>query len=301
MKKLWMTLCSAALVVSITACGNNNETATETPAATGTTAPAETATETPATEATETTTPEEPAAAEASSMSAEELLNKAEAATKDLKSYNMVADVDQSMTLNGEENTSKTTMNTDIVLDPISAYQEIKAQASGTDTDIKQYITADAIYMEVGGQWTKLPEEQRSQVMSTLESASNLENSFDQFKSVAKEITVTEEGDDYVLNASLSGDQIKSMAAEMLGSTTDEQSAAALDQMNIEEMKLTYAINKETSFPTKSLVDMTMSMESGEGEQKTSMEMHMIMDSTISKHNEIKDIEVPKDVVDSAK
>ncbi len=299
MKKLWTAVFSAMLVVSITACGNNEETATtETPAATDNTAPAETTTEAPATEAAETPAAEEPAA-DASSMSAEELLNKAQEATKELKSYNMVANIDQSMTLNGEENTSKTTMNTDIVLDPISGYQEIKADAAGTSTDIKQYITADAIYMEVEGQWRKLPEEQRSQMMSTLESGSNLEASFDQFKSVASDMKVTEEGDDYVLTASLSGDKIKSMASDMLGGS-DEQSAAALDQMNIEEMNLTYALNKETFYPTKSLIDMTMSAESGEGDQAMSMSMHMIMDSTISKHNEIEAITVPQDVVDSA-
>lgn len=300
MKKLWTAVFSAMLVVSITACGNNEETATtETPAATDTNAPAETATEAPATEAAETPAAEEPAA-DASSMSAEELLNKAQEATKELKSYNMVANIDQSMTLNGEENASKTSMNTDIVLDPaISGYQEIKADAAGTSTDIKQYITADAIYMEVEGQWRKLPEEQRSQMMSTLESGSNLEASFDQFKSVASDMKVTEEGDDYVLTASLSGDKIKSMASDMLGGS-DEQSAAALDQMNIEEMNLTYALNKETFYPTKSLIDMTMSAESGEGDQAMSMSMHMIMDSTISKHNEIEAITVPQDVVDSA-
>ncbi|CAM3962989.1 DUF6612 family protein [Saccharibacillus endophyticus] len=296
MKKLWTAVFSAMLVVSITACGNNEETATtETPAATDTTAPAEA----PAAEATETPAAEEPAA-EASSMSAEELLNKAQEATKELKSYNMVANIDQSMTLNGEENTSKTNMNTDIVLDPaISGYQEIKTDAAGASTDIKQYITADAVYMEVEGQWRKLPEEQRSQMMATLESGSNLESSFDQFKSVASDMKVTEEGDDYVLTASLSGDKIKSMASDMLGGS-DEQSAAALDQMNIEEMNLTYALNKETFYPTKSLIDMTMSAESGEGDQAMSMSMHMVMDSTISKHNEIEAITVPQDVVDSA-
>lgn len=302
MKKLWTAVFSAMLVVSITACGNNEEAATtETPAATDTTAPAETATETPAAETAETPAAEEPAAeAEASSMSAEELLNKAQEATKELKSYNMVANIDQSMTLNGEENTSKTNMNTDIVLDPeISGYQEIKTEAAGASTDIKQYITADAVYMEVEGQWRKLPEEQRSQMMATLESGSNLEASFDQFKSVASDMKVTEEGDDYVLTASLSGDKIKSMASDMLGGS-DEQSAAALDQMNIEEMNLTYALNKETFYPTKSLIDMTMSAESGEGDQAMSMSMHMVMDSTISKHNEIEAITVPQDVVDSA-
>ena len=297
MKKLWTALFSAMLVVSMTACGNNKETTTtETPAATDT--PAATTTETPAAE---TPATEEPAAEAApSSMSAEELLTKAQAATNELKSYNMVANIDQSMTLNGEENQSKTTMNTDIVMDPVSGYQEIKADAAGTSTDIKQYITADAIYMEVEGQWRKLPEEQRAQMMSTLESGANLDSSFDQFKSVAEDMKVTEEGDDYVLTASLSGDKIKSMAADVLGGT-DEQSAAAMDQMNIEEMKLTYALNKDTFYPTRSLVDMTMSAESGEGDQAMNMSMHMIMDSTISKHNEIDAITVPKEVVDSAK
>jgi len=301
MKKLWTAVFSAMLVVSITACGNNEEAATtETPAATDTTAPAETATETPAAETAETPAAEEPTG-EASSMSAEELLNKAQEATKELKSYNMVANIDQDMMLNGEENTSKTMLNTDIILDPVSAYQEITMEVSGEKNEVKQYMTADAIYVGTNDQWMKLPEEQRSQAMASIENAANLESSFDQFKSIAKEMTVTEEGDDYVLSATLSGDEVKSMAQEVMGqSGTDENTAAILEQMNIEEMKMTYAINKETSYPTKSIVDMTMSMQGGEGDQAMDMSMHMIMDSTISKHNEIKEITVPQDVIDGA-
>ncbi|WP_172250750.1 DUF6612 family protein [Saccharibacillus deserti] len=295
MKKLWTAAFSAMIVASLAACGNNEEKAAE-PAA----APAETpAAETPAAE---TPAAETPAAETAGVPTAEELLNKAQEASKELKSYNMVADVDQSYTLNGEETVSKTSMNTDMIVDPISAYQQITTESAGTKSEIKQYITKDAIYTGMDDQWTKLPEENREQVMASLESTANLENSFEQFKSVAEDMKVTEEGDDYILTANLSGDKIKSMASKVLGqSGTDEESAAALDQMNIEEMKLTYAVNKETSYPTQSVVDMTMSMNGDAGEgTEMNMSMHMVMDSTISKHNEIKAIEIPKEVVDGA-
>ncbi|GGO03679.1 DUF6612 family protein [Saccharibacillus kuerlensis] len=303
MKKWWTVVCSAMLAVSITACGNKEEAA-QTPApAAETTAP----TETPAAE---TTTPaeaaEEPAVETSANdevPTAEELLNRTQEANQELKNYNMVADIEQHISANGEEQTMTITMDTDMVLDPVTAYQKIHTEVSGSSNDIEQYITPDAIYVGANDQWTKLPEEQRSEVMASLESTANLESSFEQFQSIAKDMEVTEEGDNYVLSAALSGDQVKSMAEEMMGQSGDEQMAAILQQMNIEEMNMTYTINKETSYPVETNVDMTMSMNAGEaageGAEDMDVSMHMIMNSTISKHNKIANIEVPQTVVDS--
>ncbi|CAM3643699.1 MULTISPECIES: DUF6612 family protein [Saccharibacillus] len=293
MRKWGTAALSVMMMAALAACSTNEEAANTAAPVAETTAPA--TTETPAAE---TAAPAETAAV----PTAEELLNKAQAASKELKSYNMVADMDQTMTLNGEETASKTKLNTDMVVEPMSAYQEISTQTGDTTNEVKQYITKDAIYMGMNDEWTKLPEENREQIMAGLENTANLDSSFEQFKSVAQDMKVTEEGDDYVLTADLSGDKIKSMASEMMGANTDEQTAAALDQMDIEEMKLTYAVNKETSYPTKSIVDMTMSMTGAAGEgQEMDMQMHMIMNSTISKHNEIEAIEVPQEVIDGVK
>ncbi|MDO3411881.1 hypothetical protein QWJ34_19115 [Saccharibacillus sp. CPCC 101409] len=315
MKKMWMALCSVMLVASITACGNNKEEA-EAPAADTTatapaettpaeTTPAETTTETPAEEAAE---PAE-TTGEASSMSAEELLNKAQEASKELKSYNMVADIEQNMSMGGQEQASKTKLSTDIFLDPISAHQIITTDAGATG-EIEQYITQDDIYTKMGDQWTKLPEENKAQVMSSLEGTADLDTSFEQFKSVAKDMKVTEEGNNYVLTADLSGEDLKKMAGEMLSQQSGGTDVAAmLEQMNIEKMHMVYAIDKETSYPTETNVDMTMTMdgaalaeagaEAPEGEDMN-ISVNMVMKSTISKHNEIKEITVPKEVTDSA-
>lgn len=72
--------------------------------------------------------------------------------------------------------------------------------------------------------------------------------------------------------------------------------AAMLDQMNIKGIKITYGINKETYLPTKTNVEMTMEM-SQDGQ---SVLLEMKMDSTISKHNEVSEIKVPQEVLDSA-
>lgn len=305
MKKWWTMLFSAMLVVSITACGKNNEAA-EKP--TDTTATTGAAAETPAAETPAAATPaaEEPAASgEASSMSAEDLLNKAQEASKELKSFNMKADVEQNLNLNGQEQASTTKMDTDMVLDPLSAHQTISSDAGGKAMDIEQYITPDAVYMGLDGKWSKLPEAQRAQIMSSIEASAKLEDSFGQFKSMAKEMKVTEEGDDYVLTANLSGDDIKSMAKEVLGQNDPQgQMSAMMDQMNIEKMNVVYKINKKTYYPTDSTIDMTMSMKNESSEESAEaidMKMDMVMKSSISKHNEIKTIEVPKEVTDGAK
>jgi hypothetical protein len=233
----------------------------------------------------------------------DELIEKTNAATKDMKSFTTEANIDQNLKLVAGEQSQdqqvKTSLKMDIIKDPMMIYQEMKMEMSGQEAqNVKQYITADNIYSQVGDQWVKIPDDQTKQLVEQMKASMNPEGELEQFKKIAEDTKITEEGDNYVINADVSGDNVKELAkAVMEQNGSDAQTQAMLDQMNITSMKMKYMINKETYLPASTDVNMVMEMEQ-EG-QKISMDMKMT--STFSNHNGVEEIKIPQEALDSAK
>ncbi|NMO95188.1 DUF6612 family protein [Paenibacillus lemnae] len=297
MKKWTTGLLSVILVMGMTACSSDNE-----PEDAGSTTPP--ATEQPAENGgTETETPavETPAEDETAAVpTVDELIQKSAEASQEMKSFTMKSDIKQDITMGEEAQNISIQMTADTTVDPMEMYQEMTMDMAGQGSqDIKQYITQDGVYSEVEGQWYKLPEAEAKQIMDSMAMTSQgPEQQLEQFKSIAEETEVTEDGDNFVLTADVSGDSLKELAKTYMSQTggTDEQTAAMLEQMDIKSMKIVYGVNKETYLPTMSNVDMVMEMT--EGEQTVQLDMKMTSDFT--KHNEIDKIEIPQDVVDNA-
>lgn len=236
---------------------------------------------------------------------ADELLTKLTDAMKDLKSLSMTATSKQHLVIKVGEDTQEQNIDmeikSDIIQDPLSMKQELHmAMGDLGNQDVTQYITADGIYMLTGGSWVKLTDET---MIATLKDAAketaDATQQIEQFKTIAGEMKVTEEGGDYVLKANLSGDNMKELAKSLLSQNGGENQAetmAVLDQMNIDNINIVYSINKETYLPSKMSVEMNMDMEA-EGQQ---VSMEMKMDSAFSKFNEIDAIEVPQEALDNA-
>ncbi len=294
MKKWTAALLGAILVLGITACGKEkvaevgeanaaaNGSANETVADTGANAPAEDKTAVP---------------------TVEELIKKATEASEKLKSFSMDAKVNQNIVMTQGDQTQEQkvdmTMKADMVKEPLAMYQVMDMSMGDQGTqNIEQYITQQGIYSKVDGNWVKLPDENTDQLMASLEQSASPEAQLEQFKSIANEAKVVEEGDEFVLSADLSGDGLKELAKSLMSQAggENEQTAAMLEQMNINMIKISYAVNKETYLPTKSIVEMAMDMDV-EGQ---SVSLDMKMDSTISKYDEITSIEVPQEALDSA-
>ncbi|WP_019420894.1 DUF6612 family protein [Paenibacillus sp. OSY-SE] len=70
-----------------------------------------------------------------------------------------------------------------------------------------------------------------------------------------------------------------------------------MDEMNIQRIKISQRVNKETYLPTTSDVNMTMIMEQGD---QTAF-VDVVMSAAFSRHNEVGEIKVPQEVLDSAK
>ncbi|RCX20664.1 hypothetical protein DFP94_103396 [Fontibacillus phaseoli] len=292
MKKWTAALLGAILVLGITACGKEkaadggeangaaNGSANQAVAETGTNAPAEAAVPT-----------------------VDEMIQKATEASEKLKSFSMDAKVNQNIVIaqgdQKQEQKVDMTMKIDMVKDPLAMYQimDMNMGEQGSQ-NVEQYITQEGIYSKMNGAWVKLPDETRDELLASMEQSASPEAQLKQFKSIANEAKVVEEGDEFVLSADLSGDGLKELAKSLMSQSggENEQTAAMLEQMDIKNIKISYAVNKETFLPSKSTVAMAMNMDV-EGQ---SVSLDMTMDSTISKYDEIDKIEIPQEALDSA-
>lgn len=296
MKKWTAALLGAVLVLGITACGK--EKALEGGEAN---AAANTATE--SNQGAANTADNTPANTDAAVPTVEELIKKATEASEKLKSFSMDAKVNQNIVMaqgdQKQEQKVDMTMKIDMVKEPLAMYQVMDMSMGDQGSqNIEQYITQEGIYSKVDGNWVKMPDETRDQLMASLEQSASPEAQLEQFKSISNDAKVVEEGDEFVLSADLSGDGLKELAKSLMSQAggENEQTAAMLEQMNIKTIKISYAVNKETYLPTKSIVEMSMDMDV-EGQ---SVSLDMKMDSTISKYDEIASIEVPQEALDSA-
>ncbi len=275
----------ALLAVSLAACGNDTDKSATPPAGNETT-----------TESNNT------AEQNAAVPTLDELLAKTGEATKALKSFTTEANIDQKIKVDAGEQSQdqqvKTSLKMDIIKDPMMIYQEMELDMSGQKQNVKQYITSDKIYSQVGDQWVAIPEEQTKALIEQLKASMNPEKELDQFKKVKEDVKITEEGDNYVLNADVSGDNVKELAKSVMEQNgSDAQMQAMLDQMNIKSMKMKYLINKETSLMEKIDVEMVMEME--QNNQKMTMDMKM--DTSFSNHDKVAEIKIPQEALDSAK
>lgn len=242
-------------------------------------------------------------AGEKTALTLDELIQKTAEASSGLNSFSMEASVNQniSVTQGDQKQDQKIdmTMKNDTTKEPLGVYQEIQMSVPGSgNQEIKQYITDEGVYSGMNGTWTKLQDDTKDQLIASLEQSISPEKQLEQFKSIAGETKVTEEGDEYVITAEVSGDGVKELAKSLMNQSggANEQTAAMMEQMNIKDIKINYAVNKDTFYLTKANVEMTMDMEA-EGQ---SVSFEMKMNSMISKHNELAEIKVPQEVLDSA-
>lgn len=234
---------------------------------------------------------------------AEELLTQITEASKGIKSYSMDSKIEQNLTVTMEGQEQKQDVNmdmkTDLVLNPVAAYQEIKTSMPGQEgtQEIKQYITEDGVYTQMGDAWMSLPEEATAPLLEQMKNQSNTGSQFEQLNSIANDLEV-EEGDVYWLKAKISGDKVKELATTMLSQSgaTDPQMAAMMQQMNIKSMDISYSVDKETYYPKDLVYSMDMDMDM-DGQ---ALSIIMKMDSSLRDYNKTESIKVPQDVIDNA-
>ncbi|MFS0726006.1 DUF6612 family protein [Paenibacillus sp. 1P07SE] len=291
MKKWYMVMVIVMLATLLAACGGGSGTNDNTP---------DNTTGTGGTNATTNNggnnEPEEPAGGDV--PTAEELITNIAAASQALESFSMEMVSDQDMVFDGESQNMKMSVKSDMIQNPLTAYQEmsIEMPGLGETQEVIQYITAEGIYMYTADQWMQLPGE--ADMIAQIQEQASPETQLEYFKAIANETTVTEEGDNYVLTADVSGENVKELSREIMGSAgggADPNMEAMMDQMNIEKMLLVYTVRKDDYLPVTMNIEMSMKME----QDGSTMEMDMKMDSTFSNYNEIDEITVPEEALNA--
>ncbi|MGM1048243.1 MAG: DUF6612 family protein [Bacillota bacterium] len=290
MKKWTVALLSVILVMGVTACSKEKE------ADKGATTPP---IEQPATGQTKEPPAEVPK--EKALPTVDELIQKSAEASQNMKSFSMDTDIKQNIVENKLEQNVNMAMKVDTTMNPMEMYQEIQMNIPGKGKQyIKQYITQNGVYSSVDGEWFQLSEENVKNIMASMKMITEgPEKQLEQFKSIAKDTKVSVEGEQYILTANVSGDSLKELAKYYMNQAggTNAQTAEMMELMDFKSIKIVYGVKKDTYLPTKSDMHMIMSM--SQAEQSVSVDMKM--NSTFSKHNEIENIEIPKEALDSAK
>ncbi|AIQ39404.1 DUF6612 family protein [Paenibacillus sp. FSL R7-0312] len=291
MRKWTALFMGVILSAALTACGNND---TAQPAADASEAPAAAAGTAATTAPAEQTTAGVPAL--------EELLQKTAAAQSELKSFAMNSQIQQNMVMKqGETNQEQAiemAVNAEYTKDPLEMHQEIVMTLAGQgEQKMEQYVTADGFFSLTNGQWVKMPAAMTEQLTATMQQSANPEKQLEQFNQIADQTKITEEGDNYLITAEVSGEEVKNLAKSYLNQSgsVDSQMTAMMEQMNIKSMNIAYTVDKKTYFPTSSDVNLVMDMISGE--QTVSMDMKM--KATISDHNKITEIKVPQEALEA--
>lgn len=237
-----------------------------------------------------------------SDLTAEEVLEKANAAAETQQSMHMEMDIDQTIEAGDETQDVKSNVDSEMILEPLALRQTVNMQVAGEEVAVEQYMTEDGFFMKdpESGEWMKLPNEMYEQMTGQMAESMNSPVDYSIYKEFGEDFTFEQTNDEYVLKLKGSGDKFNSIVKETMeqnmAAGMDEQMMEIISQMNIESIDMEFTIDKETFF-TKDL-DMTMVMTMEQEGQK--MKISQKMKGTISKINEIEEIKVPKEIIDNA-
>lgn len=238
-------------------------------------------------------------------LTTEQVLTKAMEVSKEVKSFEMSMDADVTMDIDGETIDAKTSMVSQMNMDPLLIYQKMKmsAEQEGESLAMEMYMTKDELYVYSPEEdmWMKMPNEDGEMLeLAQLQQEANISQQLESMKSYIDSFNLTEKEDVYELQFAGEGEElqkfIEEVALQNFNAEQVEFIQQSLDQFNIENLKYTYTLNKETFYPKTFIVDMTMTIE----EDGSTMKMTQKMNSSFSKFNELNDLSIPEDVMNNA-
>lgn len=272
MKKLMPMLISIFLLLALSACGSDNTKSNN----------------------------EGKQGEKASKVSAEEIMEKATDANKDLNSFSTEMVMDMKMDIEGEQQEMTSTISMDVVTDPLSFKQVMEMDLDELPGKMEMYLVDNNFYMFEPSQeqWMKFPAD-FSDELGLLDENMGIEDQLSQFKDYISDFSVTEDGDNYVLTLNdLDGEKFN----ELLQRTMPDSSATGLDmaeligELDFKKVEYTLYFDKKTYMFTAS--DIYLSYDLGSDEEQGTMEQKV--KATYSNHNKIDEISIPQEAIDSA-
>lgn len=237
-----------------------------------------------------------------SDLTVAEVFEKAQAASEKLESMHAEMNINQksSSAELGIDVDSKIKLNMDMVLDPLETYQAVDIDMGelGKET-LELYMTKEGYFMLEPERkvWMKLPEEMHEAVAATTSSADPTLD-WSAFEKFVEDFTFEQNDDAYILKLKAAGDKFNSLIQEQLANVDGlgEVGAEVMEGIKIDQLDYEIFIDKKTFQTIAFDVKMNMEMEI----ESEKVEIVQNMRAKISAINELKDIKVPQDILDSA-
>ena len=260
----------------------------------------------PAEPKTDTETGKQVEAENLSKMTAQEVFEKATAASGEQTSMSADMNIAQLIEIPGQDLTmnSKIKMDMDMIVDPLSMYQKMDVDMGEQGAMAMEiYMTEEGFFMNdpESDQWMKLPGEMYEDMLGEVGSADPTLD-MTMFQEFVEDFKFEQTDDEYILKLSASGDKFselfKEIAMDNLPAGVDANADAAelMENINVTSLEYEIFIDKKTFYTNafNMKMDMTMLVE---GEE---MRIDQQVDAKLSKINEIDKIEIPQEVLDNA-
>ncbi|MEK5208740.1 DUF6612 family protein [Psychrobacillus sp. FSL H8-0510] len=257
----------------------------------------------------ETATPvQEKEVTETSKLTLQEVYDKSMKVSEELKSVKGTIDMNQTMTMPSEEMTLdiKSALDMEYILEPMQMHQKGTTTMMGMgeggesqETEVETYITEDAMYVYEGttAQWMKFPQEMVDQIMSSA-NQTDPATQLQPLQEYLEQVEFEQDDDTYILTLKGSGEEFTALVKDQVDEALQNLTAGENINLDFTINSVDYVvhIDKESYQTTKldTVIDMDMTME---GE---TINLKMDAKTDFSKFNEIGEIVVPQEIIDSA-
>lgn len=241
-----------------------------------------------------------------SELTIKEVFEKAQTASEKIESMHANMDIEMSVSSPGAglDMDSKIKVDMDMIQDPLAMYQEMDVDM-GDEGAMKttMYMTEEGFFMEdpQSNLWMKLPAEFYDEIMDSTSTGVDPTVDLGALEKYVEDFKFEQNDDQYILTLKASGEKFNELIQEELSSTglmedMGEEEAEILESMVIHQLDYEILIDKET-FNTTAF-NLVMDMEMGEGEEIVRISQNT--KAKISRINDIKEISVPQNILDSA-
>ncbi|MFD1927626.1 DUF6612 family protein [Sporosarcina siberiensis] len=245
--------------------------------------------------------------ATSSELTIQELFQKTQEASENQKSMHAEIEMTQNIKMPGEDldMESKTFMEMDMVLEPMSMYQRMEMEMEGVDESIQAetYMTSDGFFMKEpdSDSWIQLPNELLEQLSESILDSADPTLDFGTLVKYVEDFKFEQDDKNYILKLKASGENFQELVKEQLDASgmtegMGEEELAALETMIIHQMDYEIFIDKKTFYTNAFNMVLDIEMPAGD-------EMLRVKQNTkaqITKINEIKEIKIPQEVIDNA-
>lgn len=236
-----------------------------------------------------------------SELTAGEVMEKANAASETQQSVHSDMEITQTIQMGEETHDVNSTIDMDMILEPLAMHQTINTQIEGQEMAIEQYITEEGFFMKdpESGSWMKFEDDMYEEITGQIAGAQESPVDFSMLQEYADDFTFEQTNDEYALALKGSGEKFTTLMNDMMKQNmpagTDE-SILEESNMKVDKVDMKFTIDKKTFFTKDFDMDMIMIIEQ-QGEQA---KITQNIKGTMTKVNEIEEIKVPKEVLDSA-